>query len=216
LAEEYRKQEIRNRIIEEQNKLRDKYGHEIAKYISERYQSYEELGKRYERYVGYLYEEKGFSVEYQGITKGKKDRGIDLIVKYKKGIDIIQCKRWGKDKLIRENAITQLIGTFEVFKHDNSSLIVGAYLYTQNDNLDDEAKSTLKKMGIHHVVCPYPFDVGKEYPLIKCNIGKDDDKIYHLPNDAMYDRIKIEIKKSESYVYTEKEAQALGFRRTKR
>ena len=196
--------------------LEKKYGFELAQYIFPKSNlSNEELGKRYERYIGYLFEVKGYKVEYHGINKGKEDRGIDIIAKYKKGIEIIQCKRWGQDKLIRENAITQLIGTFEVFKKENPSLIIEAHLFSPNDNLDSRAKQTLEIMGIKHSVEVYPFDKGSEYPLIKCNIGKNGEKIYHLPNDASYDRIKIEISKGEFYALTPSEAIEKGFRRSK-
>ncbi|MDD2267633.1 restriction endonuclease [Sulfuricurvum sp.] len=217
LAEEHRKQEIRDRIIEEQKKLRDKYGYEIAKYISERYQSSEELGKRYERFVGYLYEKIGYKVEYNGIKMGKNDGGIDIIAKAKNHTVIVQCKRRGKTNFIHESTIDQLWGSFDKYRKRNPGILFECVLYTQNNNLDDAARDVLKlhSENMTHIVEPYPFDVGKEYPLIKCNIGKDNEKIYHLPNDAMYDRIKIEIKKGEHYVYTEQEAQNLGFRRTK-
>ena len=79
--------------------------------------------------------------------------------------------------------------------------------------MDEEARDTLAlhSEDMIHNVRVYPFDIGETYPLIKCNIGQNNEKIYHLPIDAMYDRIKIEIKKNELYVYTEQEAKKLGF-----
>lgn len=54
----------------------------------------------------------------------------------------------------------------------------------------------------------------KTYPCVKCNINKTSgEKIYHLPFDQQYDRIKIDINKGECYVFTVKEAENLGFRR---
>jgi hypothetical protein len=38
-----------------------------------------EIGRDYERYVGYLYEVQGYSVYYQGIIEGFEDLGRDLI-----------------------------------------------------------------------------------------------------------------------------------------
>ena len=217
LSEEHRKQEIRNKIIAEQDALRNKYGDEIAKYISERYQNPEELGRRYERFVGYLYEKIGYKVEYHGIKMGKNDGGIDIIAKAKSHTIIIQCKRRGKNNVIHENTIDQLWGSFDKYRKRNPGILFECVLYTQNDNLDDSAREVLNlhSDSMSHIVEKYPFDDGREYPLIKCNIGKDNEKIYHLPTDAMYDRIKIEIKKNELYVYTEDEAKHLGFRRTK-
>lgn len=209
--------ERRRKREEEFNKIKKKYGIELAKYISERYQSSEELGKRYERFVGYLYEMLGYRVEFNGIKKGKEDGGIDLIAKAKSHIVIIQCKRRGQNSQIHENTINQLVGTLLTYQKENQGKQIECVLYTQNDNLDDAARKTLKLHNddIAHIVEPYPFDVGKSYPLIKCNVGNNNEKIYHLPTDAMYDRIKIEKNKSECYVDTEEEAINLGFRRAK-
>lgn len=201
----------------ELNLLKDQYGTELAKYISDRHLSSEELGKRYERYIGYLYEIQDYNVEYHGIKKGMKDGGIDLIAKAKNHEIIVQCKRRGQNSQIHENTINQLIGTLSTYKINNQGRRVESVLYTQNNNLDDEARKTLLLHAddIVHNVKVYPFDIGEAYPLIKCNIGQNNEKIYHLPMDAMYDRIKIEIKKGELYVYTEQEAKNLGFRRAK-
>lgn len=206
------------RRAEEHNALIKKYGSELAKYISERGLSSEELGKRYERYIGYKFESMKYKVVYHGIKHGKEDRGIDLIAEAKDHVAIVQCKRRGQSSQIHENTITQLIGTLATYKkeHQNIKKSIECFLYTQNDNLDDAAKKTLLLHSdeITHMVEPYPFDVGKSYPLIKCNVG-DKDKIYHLPTDSQYDKIKIEIKKKEFFVETIEEAEKLGFRRTK-
>lgn len=209
--------ERRRKREKEFNKIKNKYGNELAKYISERHQSSEELGKRYERFVGYLYEKIGYRVDFNGINKGKDDGGIDLIAKAKSHIVIIQCKRRGQNSQIHENTINQLVGTLLTYQKENQGKNIECVLYTQNDNLDDSARKTLKLHSddIGHIVEPYPFDVGKSYPLIKCNVGKNNEKIYHLPTDAMYDRIKIEKNKDECYIDTEEEAVKLGFRRAK-
>ena len=56
-----------------------------------------------------------------------------------------------------------------------------------------------------------------EYPVIKCNLGHDEfgnkEKIYHLPFDQQYDRIKIEPEKGEFYAMTVEEAENNGFRK---
>ena len=50
-----------------------------------------------------------------------------------------------------------------------------------------------------------------EFPRIKCNIGKEN-KIYHLPMDQQYDKVKIE-KPGEFYAFNVYEAELQGFRR---
>ena len=55
-----------------------------------------------------------------------------------------------------------------------------------------------------------------EYPVIKCNVAHDGEKIYHLPFDQQYDRVEISGKKGACYVETVKEAEEQGFRRAYR
>ena len=47
--------------------------------------------------------------------------------------------------------------------------------------------------------------------MIKGNINKKGFKIYHMPNQESYKDVKINLKKSEKYFATEKEAQDEGF-----
>ena len=52
--------------------------------------------------------------------------------------------------------------------------------------------------------------------MIKCNINTNtEERIYHLPFDQQYDKIKID-KPGEFYAMTVKEAEEKGFRRAKR
>ena len=60
------------------------------------------------------------------------------------------------------------------------------------------------------------FKLDPEYPMIKCNVSSLGEKIFHLPFDQQYDRIKIEDWKGEHYVTTVEEAINLGFRRAKK
>lgn len=172
----------------------------------------EELGKRYERYIGYLYEQEGYKVTYQGIIKKKLDRGIDLVVKNKKETLLIQCKRYGKDTIVRENTINQLFGSLSTFKrtNKNTKTEIKGILITANNNLDENARESLKNFPeITHIAKQYD----NNYPLIKCNIGKDDEKIYHLPTDPHYDLVKIEVNKKQFYCENVEEAEKKGFRR---
>ena len=52
--------------------------------------------------------------------------------------------------------------------------------------------------------------------MIKCNLSNNGEKIFHLPFDQQYDKIKIEPEKKEQYVTTVYEAFELGYRRAKR
>lgn len=57
--------------------------------------------------------------------------------------------------------------------------------------------------------------VMNDWPLVKCNIAADGERIYHLPMDQQYDRVKL-AKPGECYCWTVAEAEANGFRRAKR
>jgi len=168
------------------------------------------IGKNYERYIGYLYEEEGYEVEYHGIIKGFEDLGRDLICKKGNQIIIIQCKNWSQFKTIYEKHIFQFFGTFFQFRDENKGSKVEAIFYTST-KLSDFARKFAKELKID---LKENFKYTDDYPCIKCNISKATrEKIYHLPFDQQYDTVKIERKKGEFYCKTVKEAEDAGFRR---
>jgi len=186
-----------------------------------------EIGKDFERYIGYKYEKSGYSVKYEGIVKGLEDMGRDLICRKNNSISIIQCKYWSKSKVIHEKHINQLFGTTvmywiqnlkskdmkmeDFFKMLKSGLIT-PILYTSTI-LSPTAKDFADALGVEYFEnCSL-----EKYPLIKCNISsRDGSKIYHLPFDQQYDKVQIGQRKDEIYIETIKEAEELGFRRAYR
>lgn len=171
-----------------------------------------ELGRMYERYVGYLYESKGYSVEYSGINKGLEDLGRDLVCRKGKTIEVVQCKYWSQYKNVFENRIFQHFGTTFEYKMQNKGLRVIPVFYTTT-KLSDTARKFAEVMKMK-LVENHKFD--KSYPCIKCNIGRDGSKIYHLPFDQQYDKVNIEPEKGELFARTVKEAEDAGFRRAYR
>jgi hypothetical protein len=184
-----------------------------------------QIGRDYERYIGYLYEQKGFSVYYQGIEKGLEDLGRDLICKKDGHVEIVQCKYWRENRTIHEKHINQLFGTtVEYFIKNidrNSKVQMGLFptLLKSKDltativtsaTLSETAKDFASILDIK-VVDHFPF---KKYSSIKCNVSyRDGSKIYHLPFDQQYDRTTIDEERNECYVETVNEAEKLGFRR---
>ena len=198
---------IKNDPKRYQQKILDEYENERA------FRKPEEIGARYERYIGYLYEINGYEVEYNGIKMGKKDDGIDIIATKRRELIIIQCKWYKEDSQIHSNTIRQLNDNLHERTADNPNKNVVARLYSVYDNLDDQARVRLVKTQIEHIVLPYD----NEYPKIKCNINDDNgEKIYHLPGVGMYDYIKINVDRGEFYVKTIEEAEKLGFRGVKK
>jgi hypothetical protein len=179
-----------------------------------------QIGRDYERAVGYEYEQKGYSVEYFGAVKGLEDMGRDLIARRADITYVIQCKYWAKEKVIHEKHIFQLIGTcFEyacksldrdVKGLDLSSLRIVPLLIT-NIRLSERASAAARIVGVKFQE-EHP---KHDYPLVKCNINGRN-KIYHLPFDQQYDTARINANKGEAYMNTAAEAERRGFRRARR
>ena len=174
---------------------------------SNRQKSNWQIGIEYERYVGYCYEQKGYKVRYFGATEGLEDMGRDLIVSKGKKLFVIQCKRWASEKIIHEKHIFQLYGTtiLQVMEHPECQV---SGLFITTTSLSSLAKSCANYLHIA-VVENFPL---KPYPLIKCNISKGGEKIYHLPFDQQYDRVIVNPSDGDYYVSTVQEAEAKGFR----
>ncbi len=174
----------------------------------ERRKSKGAIGFLYERYIGYLFETDGYQVEFHGIFKGFEDLGRDLIAKKGNEIVVIQCKNWSQFKTIYENHVFQFFGTVYRYKLDYPTNKVIASFFTSTE-LSPLARAFSKDLGIELVE---NFKL-QRYPCIKCNIGKDGEKIYHLPMDQQYDTTIIEKGKGEFYANTVEEAEKHGFRR---
>lgn len=174
---------------------------------SKRQKSNWQIGIEYERYVGYCYEKKGYRVRYNGATEGLEDMGRDLIISKDNKMYVIQCKRWSVEKTIHEKHIFQLYGTTILQKMEHPDCTVGS-LFITTTSLSDLAKSCADYLDIT-VVENFPL---KEYPLIKCNVSKDGNQIYHLPFDQQYDRVIINPSDGDFYASTIAEAESKGFR----
>lgn len=168
-----------------------------------------EIGRLYERYIGYLYEQKGWKVVYQGAIMGFEDFGRDLICIKDNTAKIVQAKYWAREKLIREKHIFQLFGTSILYRKHHPNTKIQAVFYTTTD-LSPAAKDVAEALTINVRTRPYSGD----YPMIKCNVNQSTkERIYHLPFDQQYDRALIGNQPGECYVKTCQEAEDLGFRR---
>lgn len=190
----------------------DKYQLALDRYLNKPKKSLWEIGISYERYIGYIYENKKYKVTYNGALEGFGDLGRDIIAENEKEILIIQCKYWRKERIIHEKHIFQLYGTMILKQLETNKKVVGIFVTTST--LSPNAKIIAEHLNIK-VKENENFD--KTYPCIKCNINKSTgERIYHLPFDQQYDRINITIDKGEKYVKTVEEAEKSGFRRAKR
>lgn len=187
----------------------EKYQLALDRYIR-RSKTNWEVGIEYERYIGYLCESRGYHVRYYGATMKKEDMGRDLILQHGKKVILIQCKRWAKEKVIHENHVFQLAGSVFEYQYSHPDAdVIGAFVAT--NGFSPVAKLCAERLGIKL----YPNIPFAEYPRIKCNIGRDGQKIFHLPMDQQYDNVQI-CDDGERYVSTVNEALSLGFRRAYR
>ena len=160
----------------------------------------------FERYIGYCYEQNGWEVEFIGAIKGLEDMGRDLICRKSGKLQIVQCKYWAAEKTIHEKHIFQLFGSCVQYGIEHNKQPLGVFV--TSCSLSETAKKCASYLGIE-----VSENIKMEhFPCIKCNI-RNGEKIYHLPFDQMYDRVKILPKSGECYCSTIAEAEALGFRR---
>ena len=193
--------------------ISERYQLALDRYVNRQKSSWE-VGIEYERYIGYLCESQGYSVQYTGATDKLNDMGRDLILEKEDQTILIQCKRWAKEKTIHENHVFQLAGSTYEFQYQHPDRqVIGAFVTTICFSPVAMQCAELLDLRIFPEV---PF---QEYPRIKCNIRKDADgnlqKIYHLPMDQQYDKVKINAP-GEFYAHTIKEAEEAGFRRAYR
>lgn len=171
-----------------------------------------EIGRIYERFLGYIYEKEGWVVKFTGIIEGFDDLGRDLICTKGNEIHIVQAKNWSKFKIIREKYLYQHFATTTHYKLQNliskKNKVVPVFFSTID--FSDMAKKVAKALNIKIKTLKLDWD----YPMIKCNINpQSKEKIYHLPFDQQYDKIIIGNNEGECYVYTVAQATAKGFRR---
>jgi hypothetical protein len=180
----------------------------LDRYVRSRKTNWQ-IGRDYERYVGYLREKEGCSVTYHGIIKGFEDLGRDLIAERGNEIEVIQCKCWSRAKVIHEKHVFQLFGTMVAHRIEQRDRTVRGTFVTST-RLSDRALAFARELDIA-VEQELPL---ADYPRIKCNVARGSgERIYHLPFDRAYDATVIEPERGESYAATVAEAEAAGFRR---
>ncbi len=173
------------------------------------------VGIQYERYIGWLYENRKYQVEYHGANKGVNDLGIDLLRSNGSELHVVQCKRLSvvKGMPVRENTIAQTYGAAKFTEKDvPDGIDVVPVVYTSFE-VSDTARAFADYLGVRlfeHIAL-------EGYPSIKCNRSSaSGEKIYHLPFDQQYDTCKIEPQKGDFYTETVAEAESAGFRRAYR
>ena len=168
-----------------------------------------EIGRDYERFVGYRAEDAGGEVYYQGIIEGFDDLGRDLVVRYGGDIEIVQCKYWSREKQIHEKHVFQLHSTRLAYEIDHPGSTPAALLVTSTV-LSQRAREFANKLGVRYLE-----QIGMDdYPVVKCNVSRvTGERIYHLPFDQQYDKTLVETGRGEFYAWSAADAEARGYRR---
>lgn len=175
-----------------------------------------EKKRDYKLYIGFLFRQKRFQVQYISSTKKRESTDKDLIAQKGKQIILIKSEYCNDAKETLTQCVNALGKAMEAYSFEhkiNKKNIKG--MFYSNIGFTDIASKLANSLGI--ILIPYQ-ECG-EFPRIKCNIGRDENgkpvKIYHLPVDQQYDRVKIELK-GECFVETIAEAEKRGFRRAYR
>lgn len=174
------------------------------------------IGNEYEMFVEYTLRQQGFVTIPFGSLHGLSDLGRDIIATKRNSKTwlndyyIIQCKNWSAkdEKQIHENVVCQTYGTaieYMISKGVPSHRVIPVIVSTVP--LSNMAKKFAEKLSVQH----WQWAKG-DYPMIKCNIGKNGEKIYHLPFDQQYYRTEIK-NVGDFYAWTVDEAVKAGFRR---
>lgn len=173
-----------------------------------------EIGKLYERQVGYFLEQKGFQVIHRGILLGLEDEGIDLIAKKENRIILVQAKNWGEGNTIHEKHINQFKGSADCFVSENTKPNVQwQYLFVSSNPISPRAT----QVATTHRIRAFNLPLDKTFPMIKCKVNKQEKTlIYHLPFDQQYDKIIMRPENGDCRAYTIFEAEFKGFRHAHR
>lgn len=199
----------------------------LDRYVISRKKTKWQIGRDFELYVGHRYRTHGWQVQQFGIERGLEDLGRDLICTKDGKTAIVQCKCWSTERIIHEKHINQLFGTAVEYAVRNKIKIETARSYdlfpemlakanivpvfATTTQLSDTAKAFAELLGVKVKTVEPGWETA--FPRIKCNVGREGAKIYHLPFDQQYDTTIIEPERGECYALTCAEAEAKGFRR---
>ena len=118
-------------------------------------------GRDYELFITDYFRKQGYQIKPFGILNGRKDKGIDVIIKKDKEITLIQCKNWkeGSSYKIKHQHLKEFLGNTTAFLDNNkekaAEYTIKRLYITSNDVLDNSARHFLRDNNIvEHRVIP--------------------------------------------------------------
>lgn len=177
-------------------------------YELERKKNRPEIGKAFERYIGYCCEQRQYAVVYNGATEKKHDLGRDLIAisPDRKTVYVIQCKYYAADKEVHENAVMQLFGSVSMFAATYPGVSVFGVLVSSCP-LSVDAKNCIGHFNALRYFENVHADL-RHYPAVKCAISSSGARHFYLPFDSCYDTVV-----ADHYELTVSDAMSKGFTR---
>jgi Holliday junction resolvase-like predicted endonuclease len=134
-------------------------------------------GQIYEKYVGQILENEGYTVQYNGLELGFLDRGIDLVAENEHCINFIQCK-FTKDKIGKSK--------------------IDWILYKASSKLHEQHKSSGKELKFTLVVNKIDINFSKRIPKNFRLAFTETSNIkypwlqYFLDHNHVQDKVKLE------------------------
>lgn len=125
------------------------YSIEEKKAYAEKMKNLKEKGKEYEELVAGYYKLDGYDIYLNGIKKGKKDKGIDIVCKKDNEVILIQCKNWKENSKYKINheKLKAFVGscTEYVNEHKLFDKNIKLKFITSNYILDESGKKFIKE-----------------------------------------------------------------------
>ena len=159
-----------------------------------------QVGRDFERYVGFRYEERGYKVTYNGITEHEEDYGVDLFCVSEARVLAVQCKNWKDPVMWRE--VAMIAGASLAAARSAGWLSAIPVLLTTGPLPTETIQYANRANVVVRRVVP------REYPVIKC---KRSSNYFHLPWHSNYDRTKLISDQGDRRVFRVEEAVLDGF-----
>lgn len=106
-------------------------------------------GKEFEEFVAGHYKLDGYNINLNGIKKGRKDKGIDVICTKDEEIILIQCKNWKEDSKFKINheKLKAFVGSCTEYVNENKLFDKNIKLKFISSNyiLDESGKKFLEE-----------------------------------------------------------------------
>lgn len=140
-------EELKKTILVLKNIEKEKV--EKKKNYGMRMQELKQKGKEYEEFVAGYFKLEGYDIYLNGIKKGVKDKGIDIICKKDNELILIQCKNWNANTKYKINheklkafvgACTEYVNEHKLFDRN-----IKLKFITSNYILDESAKKFLEE-----------------------------------------------------------------------